>query len=335
MDDFDERTKSLSNTPKKTAETANIWAETDNARVASDPLPAAVSATPKKRATTSSKRSAKPAKSEPVVVKRVERVIRDGKEIEIETIEVSIDVPDDIMEFKGDYEELPLSLVGMTRVPRNAPTYDLDKPHYSADDCELCPPYQVKVDIVTDPLTGNKIETITQDLRGLIDNYSNVFRCLFARFYETLLIGIFKYIDIDVLIKIRGKLSDDKACLEKFEFNKRKVNIELADHVEKSLQAVQTGKGLFKEICERAAAVSELNASCFEDFGREMATVELRFIYASIKQWERYELQDRIIREYAADAQRKCTSGYRTIADYNLQAVLDTYTELEKIGVLD
>ncbi len=189
-------------------------------------------------------------------------------------------------------------------------------------------PYRNEVFIVDSPIADEKLETTIVHFRNLVDNYSRVFCCLLAKFYETLLIQIYEYIDIDVMGLARTRFN------ERFDLENSDGETTLSAStdfemiIENGLQSVVAEDGSFDYLYENVGAIANIAPRLLESFAKDMASIELEYLYSGVELFERNDMQEAIVRKYGEPMEIDYLSHGLKLKDYNLKAVLDYLEEM-------
>jgi len=190
-------------------------------------------------------------------------------------------------------------------------------------------PYRNEVFIVDSPIADEKLETTVMHFRNLIDNYSRVFCCLLAKFYETLLIQIYEHIDIDIMELARTRFSErfDLKSADGESALYSDTDFEL--QIENGLQSVIMGDGAFDYLYESVGAFANLEPRLLESFAKDMASIELEFLYSGIELYERNDMQEIVVKKYGEPMETDYLAHGFKLGDYNLKAVIHFLEEMD------
>ena len=185
-------------------------------------------------------------------------------------------------------------------------------------------PYKDEIYIVDSPIANETIETTVIHFRNIVDNYSHIFCCLLARFYETLLIQIYNKIDFDVLTLVRVRLH------EMFDIGNHKnfdaINVAPQDEfiftIENGLQSIIAQSGEFDYMYNGISKVAYIPPQLFECFAKEMASVELEYVYSSVDELMRNDMQEAIIHKYGDPLEIEYLAHGNKLKDYDLKGAL-------------
>ena len=191
-----------------------------------------------------------------------------------------------------------------------------------------CSPYRDEMFIVDSPIADEKLETTIMHFRNLVDNYSRVFCCLLAKFYETLLIQIYEYVDLDVMELARTRLN------ERFDIENSDGETTFdADNdfemtIEDGLQCVVAEDGSFDYLYDSVGAIANIAPRLFENFAKEMASIELEYLYSGLEFYERNDLQEAVVQKFGELLEIDYTASGSKLKDYNLNVVLEYLGEM-------
>lgn len=196
-------------------------------------------------------------------------------------------------------------------------------------------PYKKETYIVQAPFTNEKIETTIIRFRNLVDNYSSVFYCLLAKFYETLLIQIYEFIDIDVLDLMRMKFKQRNDKIN----SGGKTSLTAPDFFEiaivSGLKNIANETDAYKYVYGSVSTVTGITPNLFANFAREMASIELQYLYLYIDDHERNLLQYDVIQKYGRPLEIEYLSRGFDLKDYNLKFVLEFFDKMNNSVTLE
>lgn len=192
-----------------------------------------------------------------------------------------------------------------------------------AKNCGFHNRYIPVVEITTDQFTGEKITVTRVASRGLVDDYSNLFQCLFAKFYETMLLKSYIMADIHYLMTLRENFKINDIRVPEQLFGEDETNKRCKCKLVRDLLAMVNQEGIYPKMCTIVGEYVGIKPVVFANFLKDIATAELHFLCSYFNSWERMNLFDRIVASYAKPNENKYLSAGNTLAQFHLREKLD------------
>ena len=184
-------------------------------------------------------------------------------------------------------------------------------------------PYKKVHEITDDQFSDTQFDTVTIMFRHLIDNYSNLFACAYARLYEALLINMYEVIDIE-LMELMQKLDYPKADGMLLIHERRKIAKEQEPIIKNELKGLIEGNSSLNYIIENCATIMGVQVGNLKKFAKAMATIELEFLNTpTMSITSRFEAEDKVIRMYADHIQNEFVRFNLEKKDFPLMKILD------------
>ncbi len=193
--------------------------------------------------------------------------------------------------------------------------------------------FEEEVTYSYDPESNIQISNTTYKMRGLVNNYSDPISSVLAKLYESLLIRIYKEINIDVLLDVRVEFAQEIEDFEEggfFDRLQRKDKLKDAfvgesfkERIERMLFEIQDKYIDNVIIYEDLSNITFMNVALLSNYCSDMAELEMEFVFGDIDLTTRKTKQNEIIKKYADLMTKDLISIGITLDKFNYQNACD------------
>ena len=162
--------------------------------------------------------------------------------------------------------------------------------------------------IEKDPLTDEPILTTVCHMRGIVDNFSDPISSILAKLYEVLLIRININIDIKLLMNVRKELYNKRNKVFDDDFfmvfereenvNEASKDEDIYERVERMLFDIQNETPDNLIIYDDLAKMTNMDVKILANCCRDLAEIEVEYLFSEIGYPERMEKFANIIATY-------------------------------------